>query len=99
MNICQLTYIIGPAKLFTQFRLDMVKKTDVSADGALTIKLFQFMYYSKFGSKQSKSKFDKKLRSKLRFSKIKFVNSNIELNHVHNLQWQNLQCDQVSLQD
>ena len=33
----------------------MVKKTDVSADGALTIKLFQFMYYSKFGSKQSKT--------------------------------------------
>ena len=60
IDICQLTYIIGTPKLFTQFRLDTVKKTDVSADGALTIKLFQFMYYSKFGSKQSKSKFEKK---------------------------------------
>lgn len=52
---------MGPAKLCTQFRLDMVKKTDVSADGALTIKLFQSMYYSKFGSKQSKSNFEKKV--------------------------------------
>ena len=60
IDICQLTYIIGPAKLFTLFRLDPVKKTDVSADGALTIKLFQIMYYSKFGSKQSKSNIEKK---------------------------------------
>ena len=46
---------MGPVKLFTQYMLNMVKNSDVSLDGALTIKLFHSIHYSKFGSKQSKT--------------------------------------------